>query len=112
MKRMAMIRAKIAITIQSSKKMINKKRVLTLLLTTLAAKSPMDLPLALRDTTNAPKSWTAPKKIAPKKIQITAGTQPHMIAIAGPTMGPKPAIDVKWCPKRISFLVGTKSWLS
>ena len=72
----------------------------------------MDLPLALKEITKAPKSWTAPKKIEPKNTQSAAGIQPQIIAIAGPTMGPKPAIEVKWCPKRISLLVGTKSWLS
>ena len=107
-----MVKAKTAITIQSSKKIISRKRVRTLLLMISAAKSPMDLPLALRETTRAPKSWTAPKKIEPKNTQITAGTQPQMIAIAGPTIGPRPEMEVKWCPKRISFLVGTKSWLS
>ncbi len=32
-----------------------------------------------------------------------------MTAIAGPTIGPVPAIEVKWWPNRIDFSVGTKS---
>jgi len=30
-----------------------------------------------------------------------------MTAMAGPTIGPVPAMEVKWCPKTIAFLVGT-----
>ena len=31
----------------------------------------------------------------PKRIHIRAGTQPQMMPMAGPTMGPVPAIEVK-----------------
>ena len=34
-------------------------------------------------------------KIEPKTTHNNAGTQPHMMAIAGPTIGPVPAIDAK-----------------
>ena len=44
----------------------------------------------------APKSCTAPIKIDPKTTQRSAGTQPHMMAMAGPTIGPVPAMEVKW----------------
>jgi hypothetical protein len=94
-KRMAITKAKTAITIQSSKKIISRKRVRTLLLMISAAKSPIDLPLALREITRAPKSWTAPKNIEPKNTQIAAGTHPQIIAMAGPTIGPRPAMEVK-----------------
>ena len=33
--------------------------------------------------------------IEPSTTHNSAGTQPHMIAIAGPTIGPVPAIEVK-----------------
>ena len=41
------------------------------------------------------KSCTAPIRIEPKTTQSRAGTQPHMMAMAGPTIGPVPAIEVK-----------------
>ena len=104
-----MIIAKIAITIHSSKKMIAKKRIRALRFTISAVKSPMVFPLFLMEIIRAPKSCTAPANIVPPTIQITAGTQPHITPMAGPTIGPVPAIDVKWCPKIISFFVGTKS---
>ena len=44
------------------------------------------------DATSAPRSWTAPMKIAPKTTQSSAGSQPHVTATAGPTIGPAPAI--------------------
>jgi len=44
--------------------------------------------------TIAPKSCTAPMKMLPTTTQITAGTQPQIMPIAGPTIGPVPAIDV------------------
>ena len=55
----------------------------------------------------APKSCTAPITTLPTNTQSSAGTHPQMMAMAGPTMGPVPAMEVKWCPKMTSFLVGT-----
>ena len=46
-------------------------------------------------------------KIEPKTTQSSAGSQPHITAIAGPTIGPVPAMDVKWWPKTTDLLVGT-----
>ena len=69
--------------------------------------SPTVWPLLRIETTSAPKSWTAPMKIDPKTTQSNAGTQPHITAIAGPTIGPVPAIEVKWWPKTTDFEVGT-----
>ena len=105
-KRMPMTSAKTAIMSQSSKKMISRKRVRTRLFTTSAARSPMERPSFRSEMTRAPKSCTPPKKMDPKKTQSTAGTQPQITAMAGPTMGPSPAMEVKWWPKRISFRVG------
>jgi hypothetical protein len=56
-----------------------------------------------------PKSCTAPTKIHPSTIHSSAGTQPQMTAIAGPSSGPSPAIDAKWCPNTTSGGAGTKS---
>ena len=67
------------------------------------------LALLRMDTTSAPKSWTAPTRIDPSKTQTRAGSQPHITAIAGPTIGPVPAMDVKWCPNSTELSVGTKS---
>jgi hypothetical protein len=55
----------------------------------------MDLPLCLMEMTREPKSWTAPMKIEPTTIHMTAGSQPHITAIAGPTIGPVPEIEAK-----------------
>ena len=55
----------------------------------------MDLPLFLIEIMREPKSCTAPIKILPTNTKINAGNHPQIMAIAGPTMGPVPAIDVK-----------------
>ena len=86
---------------------IRRNRNLTLGVMTLPAMSPTVCPLFLSETTRAPKSWTAPMKMEPNNTQRSAGTQPHMTARAGPTMGPVPAMEVKWWPKTMPFLVGT-----
>ena len=59
------------------------------------AMSPIDWPRFRKLTTSAPKSCTAPMKIDPNNTQHNAGIQPHMMAIAGPTIGPVPAMLVK-----------------
>ncbi len=48
-------------------------------------------------------------KIDPNTTQSNAGSQPQNTAIAGPTIGPVPAMLVKWWPKMTSLRVGTKS---
>ena len=45
----------------------------------------------------------------PNTIQRQAGSQPQMMPIAGPTMGPVPAMEVKWCPNMTCLDDGTKS---
>jgi hypothetical protein len=67
----------------------------------------MDLPWLRIEMISAPKSWTAPMTMLPTNTHNNAGTHPQMMAMAGPTMGPVPAIEVKWWPKMTSFLVGT-----
>ena len=59
------------------------------------------------EMTNAPKSWTAPMKIEPTKTHNSAGNHPQNTAMAGPTMGPVPAMEVKWWPKTTDLRVGT-----
>ena len=71
------------------------------------AKSATERPFSLTLITNAPKSWTAPMKTVPSTIHKNTGSQPQHIAIHGPSIGARPAIEVKWCPKRICLLVGT-----
>jgi len=71
-------------------KKINRTRIFTY----LAATSDKLLPSFRSDTINAPKSCTAPIKIEPKNTQIIAGSQPQIIPMAGPTIGPVPAIEV------------------
>ena len=48
-----------------------------------------------RETTKAPKSCTAPMKIDPNNTHSNAGSQPQKTAMAGPTIGPVPAMLVK-----------------
>ena len=55
--------------------------------------SVMDLPWFLMEMVKAPKSCTPPMMVDPTKIQIMAGTQPRIITIAGPTIGPVPAME-------------------
>ena len=44
----------------------------------------------------------------PSTIQMSAGSQPNIAyASMGPTIGPAPAIDEKWWPKRMVGLAGT-----
>ena len=69
--------------------------------------SPTVWPRLRSETTNDPRSCTAPIKIDPNTTQTKAGTQPHITARAGPTIGPVPAIDVKWWPKTTLLAVGT-----
>ena len=59
------------------------------------------------ETTKAPKSCTAPIKTQPNKTHSKAGNHPQNTAMAGPTIGPVPAMLVKWWPKITSFRVGT-----
>lgn len=41
-------------------------------------------------------------------IQIQVGNQPNIeAAMIGPTIGPAPAIEEKWCPKSTEARVGT-----
>ena len=54
-----------------------------------------------------PKSCTAPMKMEPMRTHRRAGSQPQMMAMAGPTMGPVPAMEVKWWTKRTERRVGT-----
>ena len=62
---------------------------------TFPVKSPIEWPLFFAESTRHPKSCTAPKKIVPKTTHSRAGSHPHITAIAGPTIGAAPAIDVK-----------------
>ncbi len=103
----AITRPKIARTIVNAMNRIRRNRIRARRLISLPAMSPTVCPLFLIETTSAPKSCTAPMKIDPSKTQTRAGTQPHITAIAGPTIGPVPAIEVKWWPKTTGFDVGT-----
>ena len=91
---MAITRPNMAITMRSARKTIIKNAYLTLLFIYLEVVSAMETPLFLMDTTSAPKSWTAPITMEPMSIHSIAGTQPQIIPIAGPTIGPVPAIEV------------------
>ena len=105
----AMTTPKMATTIHSAKKIMIIKRFLTRALTMSPAMSPILRPSWRREITIEPKSCTAPMKMDPTRTQIRAGSHPQMRAMAGPTIGPVPAIDVKWWPNRTVLSVATKS---
>ena len=58
-------------------------------------RSPMVFPLFRAETTMEEKSCTAPMNMDPRNTQMKAGTHPQIIPMAGPTMGPSPAMVVK-----------------
>ena len=68
---------------------------------------PIVLPLFLTDAYIEAKSWTAPKKTPPIKIQSKTGNHPKIAAWIGPLIGPAPAIDANWCPKTTFVSAGT-----
>ena len=107
MKRLAMTTAKTALTISRRKKMMKRKRVRARPPMIPSVTVPIDCALWREEIHTAPKSCTAPAKIVPSTTQRKAGSQPQMMAIAGPTMGAAPATEVKWWPKRTCLLVGT-----
>ena len=91
----AMTTPKTAITMRTVRKTTQKKISRTRVLMNDAAISERLCPRFRSETTREPRSWTAPIRIEPKTIQRTAGTQPQITPMAGPTMGPVPAIEVK-----------------
>ena len=107
LKTLAMTRPKMARTMVSERIRISRKRSLALGLITRPAMSPTVRPRLRRLTTRAPRSWTAPMKMDPRTTHSRAGSQPQRMAMAGPTMGPVPAMEVKWCPKTTPLPVGT-----
>ena len=91
----AMTRPKMARTIDSTSASRSRKSIRARLLISLPAICPSVRPSFRMDTTSAPKSCTAPMKIDPSTTHSSAGSQPQNTAIAGPTMGPVPAMLVK-----------------
>ena len=105
----AMMMANTAFTIRSSKKMTIMKSARALSPTTDSVRAPMDLPSLRTLAHRAPASWIPAKNTVPRVTHRNAGSQPHITAMAGPTMGAAPATEVKWCPHSTHRLVGTKS---
>ena len=87
---------KIARTMVSARNRIARKRMRVRGESTRPEISPTVCPLLRIEMTSAPKSCTAPMKIDPNNTHSSAGSQPQITASAGPTMGPVPAIEVKW----------------
>lgn len=63
--------------------------------TTSPATWPMDRPRWRALITRVEKSCTAPMKSVPSETQTSAGSQPQITAMAGPTMGAAPAMEAK-----------------
>ncbi len=93
-KSVPMMKAKTASTIQIRKEMISRKSVRARAPITWPAMSQMERPWLRRLITRAEKSWTAPIRTVPTATQSIAGSQPQITAMAGPTMGAAPAMDV------------------
>ena len=91
-----LINPNIAMTIHNAKHTMIKNNKRTLGLIYCSVISAIDFPSLRIEMTRQEKSCTAPMKMEPKKTHNIAGTQPQMIPIAGPTIGPVPAIEVKW----------------
>ena len=90
----AMTRQKIAITMRRASETSPRNMNRTRGDMRSRARSPIERPLFRIDTTSAAKSCTAPIRIEPRITHMSAGSQPHMMPMAGPTMGPVPAIEV------------------
>src|SRR5574344_1368182 len=69
--------------------------------------SPIDLPSLSKEAASEPKAGTPPTNTEPMTIQRYTGIHPNAAARIGPVIGPAPAIDEKWCPKRTRASVGT-----
>jgi hypothetical protein len=91
---MAITSPNMATTIKSSKNTTRKNMYLTLEPMYLTVICAMDLPWFRMEMTSAPKSCTAPITIDPRNTHIIAGSHPQIIPMAGPTIGPVPAIEV------------------
>ena len=89
-----MMNAKTASTIQIRNEITTRKSVRARGPITSAATSPIELPRWRRLMTSAAKSWTAPMNTVPSVTHSSAGSHPQITAIAGPTIGAAPAIDV------------------
>jgi len=92
---LAITHPKIASTIHRANNRSTRNSSRTRGLSSFPATSPMVMPRLRRLTTSTAMSCIPPTRIEPTSTQITAGTQPHMIARAGPTIGPVPAMLVK-----------------
>ena len=73
----------------------------------LSVTLPIDMPRARMETASAPKSWTAPTKMAPRTTHSSAGSQPQMTAIAGPSIGDSPVMEANWWPNSTYRFAGT-----
>ena len=65
---------------------------------TRRATSPMDRPPSRRLVNITLMSCTAPKKMPPSTTHSQTGCHPSASASVGPTRGPAPAMEAKWCP--------------
>ena len=94
-----MMKANTASTTQMSSEITTRKSVRMRGPTTWPATSPIERPPWRVLMTSAEKSWAAPMKIVPMETQSSAGSQPQITAMAGPTIGAAPAIEAKWWPQ-------------
>ena len=70
-----------------------RKRVRTLGEISVSLILPMLCPLWCTETTSEPRSCTAPMNTDPSTTHRTAGTQPQITAMAGPSIGAAPAME-------------------
>ena len=85
-----MATAKTALTITSSRKMTIMSRIRARGPTTSPVSAPREVPRFRTLAQMAPKSCTPAKNTVPATTQMNAGSQPQMMAMAGPMMGAAP----------------------
>src|SRR5690554_564585 len=93
--RLAITTPNTALTINNTRKITIINRERARLPTTSPDNAPMDLALLRTLAQTAPMSCTPAKNTVPKATQSSAGNQPQITAMAGPTIGAAPATEVK-----------------
>ena len=90
----ATISAKAAITSRVNSQQNSRKSLRPSLPMYFSISRPMDLPSFFTLAYSAPKSVTAPKKMPPRMIHSSTGSQPNAAAWMAPVTGPAPAMEL------------------
>ncbi len=85
----------------------SKKRILPGLPSIVPIIVPIDSPSCRTERNIAIISCAEPMNMQPRIIHSATDAQPNSAASTGPTMGPAPAIEAKWCPRSTAGCAGT-----